>query len=131
MKTPSLLSLPLLDGVDAHGRLNWTAGNKSLRECMLNILLTNPGERIMRAEFGAGLRNFIHYPNNETTRSLIADAARRALERWEPRVNVEEVSVLDDPRHLSQVTLSIRYRIRLDGSRERLDFSLSLGGSAP
>ncbi len=131
MKTPELLGFPLLDGADVQGRLSWTTGNKALRESMLNILLTNPGERIMRAEFGAGLRNFIHYPNNETTRSLIADAARRALERWEPRVSVEEVSVLDDPRHLSQVTLSIRYRIRLDGSRDRLEFSLSLNGGAP
>lgn len=125
-----LLSLPLLDGVDDQGRLPWSEGNKSLRECMLNILLTRPGERLMRPEFGAGLRSFIHYPNNETTRALIADAARRALERWEPRVEVEAVRVLPDPERLSQISLSIHYRIRFDGSRSRLDLSLDLGGTA-
>jgi len=128
--THRLLSLPLLDGVDDRGRLPWTEGNESLRECMLNILLTRPGERLMRPDFGAGLRGFIHYPNNETTRALIADAVRRALERWEPRVEVEEVRVLPDPERLSQVSLSVHYRIRYDGSRARLDFSLNLGGTA-
>lgn len=130
MITPRLQSLPLLDGVDGNGRLPWTEGNKSLRECMLNILLTRPGERLMRPEFGAGLRNFVHYPNDETTRALIADAARRALERWEPRVWVEEVRVLADPQRLTQVHLSVHYRIRSDGSRARLDFALDLGATS-
>jgi phage baseplate assembly protein W len=129
MNAPELMSLPLLDGVDADGRLAWAEGNKSLRECMLNILLTRPGERLMRPEFGAGLRNFIHYPNNETTRALIADAARRALDRWEPRVTIEDVRVLADPERPSFAHLSIHYRIRFDGSRERLDFSLNLGST--
>lgn len=129
MSPPALRSLPLLDGVDGNGRLPWTEGNKSLRECMLNILLTRPGERLMRPEFGAGLRSFVHYPNNETTRALIADAARRALERWEPRVEVEQVQVLADPQRLSQVHLSVHYRIRSDGSRARLDFALDLGAT--
>lgn len=130
MSTPALRSLPLLDGIDGDGRLAWADGNKSLRECMLNILLTRPGERLMRPEFGAGLRNFIHYPNNETSRALIADAARRALERWEPRVLIEDVRVLSDPERLSFVHLSVHYRIRFDGSRERLDLSLNLGVTA-
>jgi phage baseplate assembly protein W len=124
-----LLSWPLLDGVEG-GSLRWTPGNQSLRECMINILLTRPGERLMRPEFGAGIRNFIHYPNDETTRALIADAARRALDRWEPRVQVEDVQVRSDPQRLSHVNLSIHYRIRYDGSSERLDFSLNLGSTA-
>jgi uncharacterized protein len=128
--TPAPRSLPLLDGVDTAGRLAWAEGNKSLRECMLNILLTRPGERLMRPEFGAGLGNFIHYPNNETTRALIADAARRALERWEPRVLIEDVRVLAEPQRPSHVHLSIHYRIRYDGARERLDFSLNLSSNA-
>lgn len=127
MPGPDLFSLPLFGGIDAAGRLRWTEGNHSLRECMLNILLTRPGERLMRPEFGAGLRNFIHYPNNETTRALIADAARRALDRWEPRVLIEDLRVLADPEQPSHVHLSIHYRIRFDGSLERLDFSLNLG----
>lgn len=114
-------------GIDAQGRLDWTRENSSVREVMLNILLTRKGERLMRPEFGAGLRDYIHQPNTETTRALIADAARRAIERNEPRVQVEEVQALADPERLSHVNLSIHYRLRWDGSAQTLDLAIDLG----
>jgi len=123
---PETISFPFT-GIDDNGRLGWTHGNRSVREVMLNILLTRPGERLMRPEFGAGLRNFIHQPNTETTRALIADAARRALERWEPRVQIDEVTVAPDGERLSHVNLSIHYRLRWDGSRASLDLAIDLG----
>ncbi len=126
---PQLQSLPLFDGVDATGRLPWQSGNASIREAMLNILLTRPGERLMRPEFGAGILDFIHYPNNETTRALIVDAAQRALIRWEPRVIVEEVSVSADPQQFSHASLAVRYRLRYDDSRDSFNLALELGAS--
>ncbi|HMV17245.1 MAG TPA: GPW/gp25 family protein [Zoogloea sp.] len=124
---PRLLSFPLLDGVAPDGRLAWADGDKSIREVMLNILLTRPGERLLRPDFGAGLRDFIHHPNNETTRALVADAVQRALVRWEPRVSIEEVRVVPDPQRLSHINLSIRYRLRQDGRRDSLDLAIELG----
>jgi phage baseplate assembly protein W len=127
MLRSELLSFPLLDGIVADGRLAWQQGNESVREVMLNILLTRPGERLMRPEFGAGILDYIHQPNNETTRTLIVDVARRAITRWEPRVTLEEVSLRPDPIRLSQVNLSIRYRLLHDGSSGSLDLSVTLG----
>ena len=129
MPTPEslLTSFPLLAGLAEDGRPAWRRGNASVREVMLNILLTRPGERLMRPDFGAGIRNFIHYPNNETTRALIADAARRALARWEPRVSIDEVRVVADRERLSHVNLEVRYRLLADGRREALALALELG----
>jgi len=129
MPTPEslLMSFPLLTGLAGDGRPDWRRGNQSVREVMLNILLTRPGERLMRPEFGAGIRNFIHHPNNETTRALIADAALRALTRWEPRVTIEEVRVVPDRERLSHVNLEVRYRLLADGRRETLELALDLG----
>ena len=125
---PPLLSFPF-GATDADGRLRWSSGNDSVREVMLNILLTRPGERLMRPGFGAGLRRFVHQPNTETTRALIADAARRALQRGEPRVSIEEVRVLPDPQRPAHVNVSIRYRLRSDQSPGRLELGLELGGA--
>lgn len=129
MPTPEslLMSFPLLPGLDEDGRPAWRRGNASVREVMLNILLTRPGERLMRPEFGAGIRNFIHHPNNETTRALIGDATLRALTRWEPRVTIEKVRVVPDRERLSHVNLEVRYRLLADGSRETLELALDLG----
>jgi len=121
-----LMSLPLFDSVDERGRYTWQHGNSSVREVMINILLTRPGERLMRPEFGAGILNYIHHPNNETTRALIADAAEKAIKRWETRVDIQEVSILPDPRQLSRLNLSIRYRLRIDGRQEHLELVLDL-----
>lgn len=127
-RNPSPLnSFPLFDSVGDDGRLAWQRGNGSIREVMLNILLTRPGERLMRPEFGAGILDYIHHPNNETTRALIVDAAQRALTRWEPRVHLEEVTLVRDPQRLSHANLSIRYRLRHDGSSGSLDLALELG----
>lgn len=127
LNRPRFTSFPLFDGVVDSGRLEWQNGNKSIREVMLNILLTRPGERLMRPEFGAGLLDYIHHPNNETTRALIADAAQRSIKRWEPRVDLVEVNVTRDPLRLSHVNLSIRYRLRYDGSPGEFDLALQLG----
>jgi len=97
MPTPEslLTSFPLLASPVAGGRQHWQTGNASVREVMLNILLTRPGERLMRPEFGAGIRSFIHHPNNETTRALIADAALRALLDARAEGRRELLEVLD------------------------------------
>ena len=129
MPTPEslLTSFPLLASPVAGGRQHWQTGNASVREVMLNILLTRPGERLMRPEFGAGIRSFIHHPNNETTRALIADAALRALRRWEPRVSIEAVRAVADPERLSQVNLEVRYRLLADERRETLQLAAVVG----
>lgn len=127
MTQPELISFPLLNGVADDGRLAWQTGNRSVREVMLNILLTRPGERLMRPEFGAGILDYIHHPNNETTRALIVDAAQRALKRWEPRVILDDVSLQRDTLRLSHVNLTVRYRLRHDGSSGSLDLALNLG----
>ena len=126
------LALPLFDGLSVEpgaeqGRLAWRSGHAALRDCLLNILLTRPGERLMRPNFGAGLRDFIHLPNNGPTRALLADAALRALVRDGPRILVDEVHALADARSPSRVNLSVRYRLRATGRSERFDLALDLG----
>lgn len=120
------LSFPL-GGVDGDGRLQWASEGQSVREVIWNILLTRPGERVMRPQFGAGLRDYLHRPNNETTRKLVADVVQKAITRWEPRIHLDEVRVSSSPNQLNEITLSIRYRLRFDNSAEQLDLALTLG----
>ena len=88
--------------------------------------MTQPGERLMRPEFGAGLKRFIHRPNNQTTRRLMADVARQAIERWETRIALLEVQVISDPANLNQVTLAVHYRVKFSGAPGSLEIGLQL-----
>ena len=123
---PQLLSWPLVGINTANGRYEYAQGDTSLRESMINILLTRPGERLMRPEFGAGLQNFIHQPNNVSTRQLMADTITRALKRWEPRLVLEAVSVTPDQENLSEVVIEIHYRSLISNETGALGLRLNL-----
>lgn len=123
---PPLLSWPL-DALDARGQLDYARDDHSVREVMLNILLTRPGERVMRPQFGAGLLDFVHLPNNETTRQLLARTVRKSLEQWEPRVVIDDVVVLPDPVNLADVHVNINYTTRQTAQTSALTLTLALG----
>lgn len=108
------------------GKSVWINGSDSVRDVLWNILLTTPGERLMRPEFGAGLRKFIHQPNNQTTRRLIADQALKAIARWEPRINVLELRVDTSTESLNEVTLRILYQIKQTGEQNSLQLGFQL-----
>ena len=122
---PNVLSWPL-GGVDEAGQLSYASNDDSVREVIRNILLTRPGERLMRPRFGAGLLDFVHQPNNETTRNLMANVIRRAIEQWETRVRVETVDVLPDRNSLSVVQIIIRYHMRHNRQTQQLTLGLDL-----
>lgn len=107
------------------GRLAYRGGADKVREALLVILATEPGERVMRPTFGCGLRRFLMEPNTLTTRTAIKQAVARAIEVWEPRVGLEEVTVTpgDDP---AQVRITIRYRHARDGSADVLVYPFYL-----
>jgi hypothetical protein len=101
-----------LGAPDEGGRLAFASGPQALREALWNLLLTSPGERLMRPRFGAGLRDFLNQPNTESTRQLIARAVRDAVTMWEPRIDLADVAVDADPLQPAQAIVSLTYSQR-------------------
>lgn len=58
------------------------------------ILLTTPGERCMRPDFGAGLKALLFSTISQTVLDSAKLIVINAIERWEPRVKVVAVNVL-------------------------------------
>ena len=55
------------------------AYEEDIRQSIMIIMGTEPGERIMRPDFGAGLNRFVFEPANTTTMALIQTRVRGAL----------------------------------------------------
>ena len=70
------------------GGLAYAAGPEKVRQSIHLILDTEPGERIMRPDFGCGLRRYLMKPNTTATRALIQREVALALKLWEPRIDV-------------------------------------------
>lgn len=120
------LSFPIR--VDANGALARSADEENVRESIRLILLTEPGERLMREEFGCGLRRFLFEPNTPTTRQLIRDRIIQALGRWEPRVALQDVAVEPDPANARLVAITISFRMVATQTAGRFGVTLQLEG---
>lgn len=121
------LSFPLRVGSD--GRLVWSQGEDNIRESIAVILKTEPGERVVLADFGAGLGHFLFEPNTATTHARIEQAVKNALARWEQRISVESVDVAPDATQLDAALATITYRLVVTGGLERMSVSIPLGAS--
>lgn len=84
----------------------------------LEVLLTTiPGERMLLPEFGCNLEELIFENLDTTTRTLLEDKIESAILYYEPRIELEKVS-LDGSRDLEGVVLiDVTYRVRTTNSR--------------
>lgn len=110
------------------GRVAWSAGPDNIRESIRVILMTDPGERLMLAPFGAGLRTFLFEPNVVATHRLIEERVTNALTRWEPRIRVQAVDVArsaEDPR---RVDVRLEYSLVATGATDSATVSIRVEG---
>jgi phage baseplate assembly protein W len=120
-----------LDVPHSGGSLDYSADSQCLREVLWNVLMTNPGERLMRPSFGAGLNQWIGQPNTQSTRQLIASSITTAIGTWEQRVALSDVDVAVDPNDAARVLITLSYAARgsVAAPPEQLTLTLTLGGS--
>lgn len=104
------------------GGIALVAGGRELTESIRLILATAPGERPMRPEFGCAVHDHVFAPADENTAGLISYEVRRALDRWEPRIEVTEVDVSFDSRERGTLYIDIRYTVRGTNSPRNLVF---------
>ena len=120
------LSFPPRVGAD--GRLAWSAGEDNVREAIRVILMTEAGERLMREEFGCGLRQYLFEPNTAATRQRIQDSVVNSITRWEPRVSLDTVTVEPDDNDSSRVNIVVLFRLVATQSASRISFNVQLQG---
>jgi phage baseplate assembly protein W len=98
--------------VDATGGIALVGRDREITEAIRLILATAPGERPMRPEFGCGVHDYVFAPADENTAGRIAFEVRRALDRWEPRIDVTDVVVGFDDEDTGVLYIDVRYAIR-------------------
>ncbi len=120
------LRFPLVTG-DGFG---WISGAGAVEQSIRTILLTEPGERIARPNFGVGLRRYLFAPNSLELRTQIRAAVTDALARDEARIRVESVAVNTDPREATVLSIAIRYEILGEPGVRNLVFPFYLNGGS-
>jgi uncharacterized protein len=111
--------------INPAGEISRTSGPEKLKENIKCILLTGIGERVMRRDYGGGLRQLVHDPNNDVLRSIVQHQIAKAIEQWEPRVQIQGLTVSTDEGTLY---IEVRYLIRQTYQVQSLSVPIELGG---
>lgn len=113
--------------------LTLAQADTSIRQSVLLILGTVPGERVMRPEFGCAIHQLVFAPANAVTATLAENYAKTAILRWEPRISEVEAHAEYHPRNHARLDLNIGYVVRSSNVEENLvyPFFLQNGGNLP
>jgi uncharacterized protein len=98
-------------GVFAGGNVVLVEYEDDIRQAIRIILDTDPGERVMRPDFGAGLRALTFEPINTQTLALARHRVEQALLIFEPRIDSIGVNTTAQPR-AGRIDIEVRYRVR-------------------
>jgi len=108
MITNKHLSFPFRIGSD--GRTAQVSSLEShVRDELIQLILTNPGERAFLPEFGSGVRRLVFENASETTAGVTKARVTQAISRWlGHRVTLEDLQVTVDNE---TINVQIQYRI--------------------
>jgi phage baseplate assembly protein W len=102
------LSFPFCIGKD--GRAAETRSLEDhVHDELIQLILTNPGERIFEPEFGSGIRRLVFQSIDETTVGVAKATITQAISRWlGSRITLENLSVTSED---NMIEVELKYRI--------------------
>ena len=96
---------------DTQGDIKKGINVGAVKSSIDNILRTSPGERVMLPTFALGMRNLLFDPINQRLLNRLSDSVKQAIEIWDDRVFIEEVSFKVNADY-STVSVDLTFRIR-------------------
>jgi phage baseplate assembly protein W len=115
-------------GVSPSGAVDLVSESAALRQSILLLLATVPGERVMRPTYGCALDRLVFAPNDDTTAGMAIYAVRSALESWEPRVQIIALDATRDPDDPSTLSIELSYRAKTSAVVDTVAVSVAVGG---
>ena len=91
----------------------------AIKNNLINYLLTNPGERPLNPEFGAGLRNFIFNAINTENFKFLKEDIQTKIANNFSNVNVNEVTISRTDTS-NEILVNITYSIPNTGINDEL-----------
>lgn len=99
---------------DARGHTAEADDDAHIRQMIEQLLLTRPGERVMRPDFGSGLYQAVFAPNSPELATALEFTTRAALQRY--LGDVIEVRALRIVAEEERLLVSLDYLIRASGA---------------
>jgi phage baseplate assembly protein W len=114
------------------GEVATVAGALDIRESLSILFATEPGERVMREDYGCALRRLLFEEVDQALLTRIRSMIGEAILYHEPRIEVDRLDVTESALEPGLLTISLYYTIRGTNSRYNFVFPFYLKeASAP
>ncbi len=94
------------------GLVQSVAYEDDIKQSILIILETVPGERVMRPNFGCGIHELVFAAVDSTALQRVRSTVEEALRRCEARIDVLAVNVDEAAINDGQLLVEIEYQVR-------------------
>lgn len=110
------------------GGLSTVVGDDSVRQALLMLLSTRPGERVNRPTYGCSLHRLLFSPADDTTAGLAMHYVQQAVRQWEPRVDVVALDAVPSLTDAGDpvIQIELRYRVKYTASVDSLVVTMPL-----
>ncbi|HSP61011.1 MAG TPA: GPW/gp25 family protein [Ornithinimicrobium sp.] len=116
--------------VASSGRLATVQDAAAVRQSLLLLLSTRPGERVNRPRYGCHLFRLAFEAADNTTAGLAIHYVARAVEEWEPRVEVLSLEAGAPPDAPHVLDVRMHYRVRTTQQEGDLTVAVPTAGGA-
>lgn len=99
--------------IDRRGRTATASHDEHVRDLIEQLLFTNPGERVMRPDFGCGLLDLVFAPSSPEIAATLELSVHAALDRW--LGELIDVRSLDVESADGAVRVNLTYLVRATG----------------
>lgn len=96
------------------------AAEEDIRESLLILLSTRPGERVMQPTYGCDLHGQVFATLDEGSFAAMRDRVEKAILLFEPRVIVDQVEVRPEDEYEGHLQIHVYYRVRATNNRYNL-----------
>ena len=97
----------------------------AIKQAIVNLLLTNKGERVFKPTYGSDIRSYLFEPLDYATSAQIKGNIRSTIAKWEPRIGI--ISLICNPNYDNNgFDVEMTYTIRgSDNPPTTVDFFLA------
>ena len=66
----------------------------AIKQAIINLLLTNKGERLFNPNYGSDIRSYLFEPLDYGTAAQIKANIRSTIDRFEPRISISDIKCI-------------------------------------
>jgi uncharacterized protein len=111
--------------IDHRGRTAATDDDDHIRDLIEQFLLTSPGERVNRPEFGSGLLQMVFAPNSPELAAALQFTIQAGLQQWlGDLIEVQQLEVVSED---AQLSVTLQYLVRRTQQTRTTTFTRSTG----